>query len=80
MTPHNSTQQINLNAISPLAEIVIRAGDLTKVTARVELQAGYGPFIGHPGVFGLSVVFHQGFDLDALAKAATFPMARLAIV
>lgn len=46
-------------------------------TPRVDLKAGYGPYIGRPGVFGLSVIFHQGFDLDALAKAAHFPNGRI---
>ena len=77
MTPNNLTPHVDLTTISPLAEIVIRAGDLTKATVKAELKAGYGPFIGRPGVFGLSVVFHQGFDLDTLAKTAHFPNGKI---
>ena len=78
MTPNNLTPRVDLNTISPLTEIVIRGGVLTKPTAKADLITRYGPFIGRPGVFGLSVVFHQGFDLDALAKAASYPNGKIA--
>ena len=77
MNANNPTLQVNLTVISPLAEIVIRSGDLTAPTVKQQLIHGYGQFIGRPGVFGLSVVFHQGYDVDALAKAAHFPNGKI---
>lgn len=77
MNINTPTPQVDLTVISPLAEIVIRAGDLTVPTAKQQLITGYGPFIGRPGVFGLSVIFHLGYNFDTLARAAQFPNGKI---
>lgn len=72
MLPNNITL-IDLNKVSPLTEIIIRAGDLRSANAFQVLMNGYTQYRNVPGVYGLSVVFHQGYTLDQLAMAAHFP-------
>jgi hypothetical protein len=66
--------------ISPLAEIVIRSGDLAQPAARQFLIDGYEDDRRYPNVFGLSVVFRQGAALDTLAKAASFPHGKIKFI
>lgn len=73
MNPPNSPPHVDLATISPLTELIIRGGDLTHSNAPQFLMNGYTQYHNSPGVYGLSVVFHQGYTLDQLAKAATFP-------
>jgi len=63
MLPNNITR-IDLNAVSPLTEIIVRAGDLRQNNATQVLMKGYTQYRNAPGVYGLSVVFHQGYNLD----------------
>jgi hypothetical protein len=78
MQPTHPTPRVDLSAISPLDEIVIRAGDLSQPIAAQFLIAGYTQFGTLPGVYGISVVFHQGYGVDQLAKAACFPNGKIA--
>lgn len=72
------TPIVDLSAISPLDEIVIRAGDLSQPTAAQFLISGYTQFGTLPNVYGMSVVFHQDYSVDQLAKAARFPNGKIA--
>ena len=77
MLPNNITR-IDLNAVSPLTEIIVRAGDLRQNNATQVLMKGYTQYRNAPGVYGLSVVFHQGYNLDQLAQVARFPNGSIA--
>lgn len=72
MTPSN-IPPIDLNTVSPLTEIIIRGGDLHHPNAVQLLMNGYTQYRNVPGIYGLSVVLHQGYSLDQLAQAAHFP-------
>jgi nitrate reductase NapAB chaperone NapD len=73
MDPPNAIQQVDLTTISPLTEVIIRGGNLSQSNAAQILMSGYTQYRNVPGVYGLSVVFHQGYTLDQLVKAASFP-------
>lgn len=72
----NPTPRVDLHVV-PLGELIIRAGDLSLPTAKKVLVDGYEPDSHHPDVHGLSVVFHQGASLDALARTAHFPHRKI---
>ncbi len=49
-------------------ETILRAG----VPLEATLTNAYGPERGYPGVYGISVLFHPGWDVDQLAHAGYF--------
>lgn len=60
-----------MNAIhlaSVVLETILRAG----VPLEATLTNAYGPERGFPGVYGISVLFHPGWDVDQLAHAGYF--------
>jgi hypothetical protein len=73
----NVAAMVDLWALSPLTEIVIRAGSLNRPDAKGILIDGYEDDPRYPNVFGLSTVFRQGASLDELARAAHFPHGKI---
>lgn len=49
-------------------DTILRAG----VPLETNLINAYGPERGYPGVFGISVLFHPGWNVDQLAHAGYF--------
>jgi hypothetical protein len=69
---------VDLTQVSILAEIVIRAGNIADSQNRQHTKAAYEPDDRYGNdVIGLSVIFHIGATLDALAKSASFPNSKL---
>ena len=78
LPPKPSAATINLAHVTILAEIVIRAGNVTDPLNRVHTIQAYEPDDRYSNdVVGLSVVFHVGASLDELARTAAFPNAQL---
>jgi hypothetical protein len=62
---------VNLSVV--LLEFVLRGG-----TPNAQLMMSkYRQQSGHPGVYGLSSVFHPGYSLDQLARSAWQPHPRI---
>jgi hypothetical protein len=71
---------MDLSAINPLAEIVVRAGDMHAIDAQQSLQAAYRRLMpAYPDAVGLSVLFRPGATLDELAREGAFPHAKLGV-
>lgn len=69
---------LDLSMFDPMIEIVVRAGTVKGPNALKSLQANYKRADqDYPGVRGLSVVFHPGYDVDALALHNHFPHRKL---
>jgi hypothetical protein len=72
------TPVIDLKALSPLMEIVLRAGDVSIAGARGSLQTAYAKRDpAYPDAVGLSVLFRRGATLDELAREGLFPHRKL---
>ena len=62
-----STPILDLAKLDPNIEIILRAGTVQDPNAPKTLAANYArPDPLHPGVFGISVVLHPGYDVDQL--------------
>jgi hypothetical protein len=72
------TPVVDLKALSPLMEIVLRAGDVSIAGARGSLQTAYAKRDpSYPDAVGLSVLFRRGATLDELAREGLFPHRKL---
>jgi hypothetical protein len=73
------TSRVNLAAIKPLVEILVRAGDVSVATARQSLQDAYTrrDLLNYPDAVGISTLFREGATLDDLAREGAFPHRKL---
>ncbi len=73
-----ATPSVDLSAINPLAEIIIRGGDASAPNARRVMKGAYirvDP--SYPDAVGLSSLFRPGATLDELAREGSFPHQKL---
>ncbi len=67
-------QTVDLSRISPLVEIILRAGDAHDPRTRERMRAAYNtPLTLFPGAVGLSCLFRPGASLDDLAREGAYP-------
>lgn len=78
-TPKKHATIVDLTQIQPLAELVLRAGDLAAKDARAVLVDAYEVDDDYDNVVGISVLFRSGANADALASEGRFPHSRLSI-
>jgi len=65
---------VDLTSISPLVEIVLRAGDAHDPRTRERMRTAYNtPLTIFPGAVGLSCLFRPGASLDELAREGAYP-------
>jgi hypothetical protein len=67
----SGTPRVNLTAINPQIEIVVRGGDATHPNART-LQNAYDLDPTYADVIGISVLFRVGATLDELMRGGHF--------
>jgi hypothetical protein len=80
MQPKPNAAQVNLASINPLAEVVLRAGDLSDpAQARKTLQKAYQLDDDYDNVIGISVLFKVGANADFLAQEGGFRHNRISI-
>jgi hypothetical protein len=81
MNPKKPAITVDLNALDPLAEIIIRAGVLEETPEAIQhLIARYEPERRYdPIIYGLSTVFRQHTSLTELAQRAAFPNNKLSV-
>ena len=73
-----ATPRVDLSAIHPLVEIIVRGGDASAATARKVMKGAYirvDP--AYPDAVGLSSLFRVGATLDELAREGSFPHQKL---
>jgi hypothetical protein len=73
-----TTPNVDLSAINPLAEIIVRGGDASAPNARRVMKSAYirvDP--AYPDAVGLSSLFRVGATLDELAREGSFPHQKL---
>lgn len=65
---------VDFTRISPLVEIVVRAGDARDPRTRERMRNAYNtPLTLFPGAVGLSCLFRPGASLDELAREGAYP-------
>jgi hypothetical protein len=67
-----ATPTVDLTAINPATEIVLRAGDAKHPQAKATLHNAYGLDKAYPDVIGISVLFKIGASLDDLMREGHF--------
>ncbi len=69
-----ATPTVDLTAINPATDIVLRAGDSTAANARRTVQQRYTAIdTNYPDAIGISVLFRVGATLDELMREGRFP-------
>jgi len=71
------TLTVDLTAINPNTEIVVRGGDTAGVGAPRILRTAYQRDPDYPDVVGISVLFRIGADVEELARTNPLPNAWL---
>jgi len=65
---------VDFTRISPLVEIIVRAGDFHDPRTRERMRNAYNtPLTLFPGAIGLSCLFRPGATLDELAREGAYP-------
>lgn len=73
-----ATPTVDLQQVSALTEIVVRAGNARQPDARLILQKAYlAVDAAYPDTIGVSTLFRPGATLDELAREGSFPNAKL---
>ena len=74
-----ATPTVDLSAINPLIEILVRGGDARARDARYILQQAYRRLdrVRYPDAPGISCLFRVGASLDELAREGSLPNAKL---
>jgi hypothetical protein len=73
-----ATPTANLQQVSMLTEIVVRAGNARQPDARYILQKAYlAVDAAYPDTIGVSTLFRPGATLDDLAREGSFPNAKI---
>jgi hypothetical protein len=73
-----ATSTIDLAAINPLVEIVVRAGNAAAPHARQTFQQAYVDIdLAYPDTVGISTLFREGATLDELAREGAFPHKKI---
>jgi hypothetical protein len=73
-----ATPTVDLAALNPLLEIVIRAGDTSVGSARTTLQTAYlARDMNYPDTIGMSTLFRVGATFDELAREGSYPHKKI---